>query len=148
MLARLDRFPSFNPLLGEMLGLGGDFEPLVAGSFEPIPAEGAAFAPRLDAAENDDELLVVAEVPGVKKEDVKISIEKGILTIAGERKQNGLSGAKRGLVREQRQGKFTRKVRLPYEVNAAAVSAELGDGLLKIVLPKAEAAKAHEVSVK
>ncbi|HMK38473.1 MAG TPA: Hsp20/alpha crystallin family protein [Bacteroidota bacterium] len=148
MLARLDGFPSFSPLVGEVLGLGAGFDSLFAGSFEPIPAEDAAFAPRLDVAENGDELLVVAEIPGVKKEDVKIAIEKGILTIGGERKTNGLSGAAHTLVREQRQGKFTRRVRLPYEVNAAGVSAELADGLLKIVLPKAEAAKAHEVSVK
>jgi HSP20 family protein len=51
-------------------------------------------------------------------------------------------------LREQRKGKFARTVRLPYEVDSAKVSAELSDGLLKIVLPKAEAARAFEITVR
>jgi HSP20 family protein len=148
MLARFERFPSFDTLMGEMLGFSGDIGSLFTNTFESTPVEDAAFAPPLDIDENNEEVVVVAEIPGVRKEDVKISVEKGILSIGGERKVNALSGSDRGLVRERHGGKFTRTVRLPYEVNPDAVSAELSDGLLRIVLPKAEAARAHEIRLR
>jgi HSP20 family protein len=107
----------------------------------------SAYAP-LDIEENNEGVVVVAEVPGVKKEDVKVSLEHGVLSIGGERKPQAPAGDARGLVREHRLGKFQRTVRLPYEVDAAAVSAELSDGLLRIVLPKAEAAKPKEIVIR
>ncbi|HEX7573296.1 MAG TPA: Hsp20/alpha crystallin family protein, partial [Bacteroidota bacterium] len=121
---------------------------LSASPVESPAAEDVAFAPPVDVTENKEEVVVVAELPGVKKEDVKISLEKGVLTINGKREEDTLSGDGRGLLREQRKGKFARTVRLPYEVDAAKVSAELSDGLLRIVLPKAEAARAHEITVR
>ena len=148
MWARFERFPSVAPLFGEILGVSGDIDSLFTNALESTPLEESAYAPPLDVAENKDQVVVVAEVPGVKKEDVKISLEKGILTIGGERKQHAYTGQTVGLRREQPQGKFTRTVRLPYEVNAGNVSAELSDGLLRIVLPKAETAKVHEISVR
>lgn len=148
MLARFEKYSSVDPLIGELLGFSRDVDSLFAPSFESQAVDGAAFAPPLDVAENKEEVVVVAELPGVKKEDVKISLEKGILTIGGERKADPLSGDARGLLREQRKGKFTRTVRLPYEVNAGNVSAELADGLLRIVLPKAEAARAQEITIR
>lgn len=144
MFARLESYPSLSPLVGEYFGFGTDLESLLGGSVR----EDRPFAPPLDVAEGKDEVIVVAELPGVKKDDLKISVEKGILSIQGERKENGLAGDARGLLREQRRGKFGRNVRLPYDVDASAVSAELTDGLLKIVLPKAEAARAHEILVR
>jgi HSP20 family protein len=139
MFARFESFPTFSPL---------EIDSLFAGSFRTRDVADAAFAPPLDVTDSGDEIVVVAEVPGVKKEDVKISLEKGLLSIGGERKSTGRSENTRDLVSEQRQGKFSRTVRLPYEVNAASVSAELSGGLLRIVLPRAEAARAHEISVR
>jgi HSP20 family protein len=135
-------------LIGELLGFSRDPESISASPVESPAEEYAAFAPPLDVTENKEEVVVVAELPGVKKEDVKISLEKGLLTIGGKRGEDTLSGDARGLLREQQKGKFSRTVRLPYEVNAAGVSAELSDGLLRIVLPKAEAARAHEITVR
>jgi HSP20 family protein len=143
-----EKYSTIDPLIGELLGFSRDVDSLFASSFEAQAVEGATFAPPLDVAENKEEVVVVAELPGVKKEDVKISIEKGVLTIGGERKVDSLSGDARGLLREHQKGKFTRAVRLPYEINAGKVSAELSDGLLRIVLPKAEAARAHEITVR
>lgn len=148
MLARFEKYQSVDPLIGELLGFSRDVDSLYSPSFESPAVEDAPFAPPLDVSENKEEVVVVAELPGVKKEDVKISIEKGVLTIGGKREEESLSGDARGLLREQRKGIFTRTVRLPYEVNAANVSAELSDGLLRIVLPKAEAARAHEITVR
>lgn len=144
MFARFESYPSLSPVVGEILGFGADVDSLFTG-----PARtDRPYAPPLDVAEGKDEVVVVAELPGVNKDDVKISVEKGVLSIQGERKENGLGAGARGILREQRQGKFGRNVRLPYDVDAAAVSAELADGLLKIVLPKAEAARAHEIRVR
>jgi HSP20 family protein len=132
MFATLERYSAVDPLVGAIFGFEGE----------------NTFAPALDVTENNDELVVVAEIPGVKKEDVKVSFENGILSIGGERKQSTLSGDARGLVRELRGGRFTRKLRFLNDVNAAAISAELTDGLLRIVLPKAEEAKPKEIDVK
>ena len=148
MLARFERFPSFDPLIGGLLGFSGDVDPFFANSIDTSIPEDSTFSPPLDVAEDGNQVIVVAEIPGVKKEDVKISLEKGVLTIGGERKVNTLSDSARGVLREQSQGKFKRTVRLPYEVNAGNVSAELSDGLLRLVLPKAEAARAHEIKVR
>jgi HSP20 family protein len=148
MLARFDRFPAFSPLAGEMFTLTQGLDSLFAGADQSRAAGTSAFAPPLDVAESNEQVVIVAEMPGVKKEDVKISVDKGILTLSGERKKDAAPSETRSLVRENRQGKFARSIRLPYEVNAAGVSAELTDGLLKIVLPKAEAAKAHQISVR
>lgn len=148
MLARIEKYQTVDSLIGELLGFSRDPESISASPVESTAEEGAAFAPPLDVTENKAEVVVVAELPGVKKEDVKISLEKGLLTIGGKRAEDTLSGDARGLLREQQKGKFSRTVRLPYEVNAAGVSAELSDGLLRIVLPKAEAARAHEITVR
>ena len=148
MLARFEKYQSVDPLIGELLGFGRDVDSLYASSFEAPAEDDAAFAPPLDVSENKAEVVVVAALPGVKKENVKISLEKGILTIGGTREEENLSGDARGLLCEQRKGKFTRTVRLPYEVNSANASAELSEGLLRIVLPKAEAARAHEITVR
>ncbi len=148
MLVRFEEHQSFDPLIGQLLGFGRDVDSLYDSSFESPAVEDAAFAPHLDVSENKEEVVVVAELPGVKKEEVKISLEKGVLTIKGKREEDTTSGDARGLLREQRRGKFARMVRLPYEVDAAKVSAELSDGLLRIVLPKAEAARAHEITVR
>jgi HSP20 family protein len=148
MLARIERFPAFSPLVGEMFTLSEGLDSLFAGADQSPAGGNSAFAPPLDVAESNEQLVVVAELPGVKKEDVKISVDKGILTLSGERKKESSSPETRSLLRENRQGKFSRAVRLPYEVNTAGVSAELSEGILKIVLPKAEAAKAHQISVR
>jgi HSP20 family protein len=148
MLARIEKYQTVDSLIGELLGFSRDPESLSASPVEFPAAEDVAFAPPVDVTENKEEVVVVAELPGVKKEDVKISLEKGLLTIGGKRGGETLAGDARGLLREQQKGAFSRTVRLPYEVNAAGVTAELSDGLLRIVLPKAEAARAHEITVR
>ncbi|HEX7574396.1 MAG TPA: hypothetical protein VF514_15015, partial [Bacteroidota bacterium] len=76
MLARFEKYQSVDPLIGELIGFGRDVDSLVATSFESPAVEDATFAPHLDVSENKEEVVVVAELPGVKKEEVKISLEK------------------------------------------------------------------------
>ncbi len=148
MFARFEAYPSSNPLVADLFGVSGHIDSLLENAFGAVPADESVFAPPVDVAENNEAVVVVAEIPGVKKEDVRISLEKGILSISGERKPGEPSAESRGLVKEQRWGKFSRTVRLHSDVDAGKVSAELNDGLLKVILPKAESMKAHEIRVR
>jgi len=103
--------------------------------------------PAIDVAEYDNESVVVAEMPGVRKEDMKISVQDGVLSITGERKGHELPEGSRWIRNEVRTGQFSRTVELPHEVKTDAISAELNNGVLRIVLPKAEEAKPREIQV-
>jgi HSP20 family protein len=103
--------------------------------------------PTVDIAEQGDESIVVAELPGVRKEDLKISIQDGQLTISGERRQHQLPENSSWLKNEAWSGEFSRTIQLPHEVKEDGVSAELKNGILRIVLPKAEEVRAREIKV-
>jgi HSP20 family protein len=98
--------------------------------------------------ENSHEFVVVAELPGVKKEDVKVTLQDGVLTVSGERKQKAVPEESRWHRTEIESGEFHRSIELPTAVDAPAVSAELKDGILRIVVPKAEEARPREITVK
>jgi len=104
--------------------------------------------PALDLAEYDEESVILAEMPGVQKDDLKISIHDGLLTISGERKAAGIPDDAKWVRGEISRGQFTRVITLPHEVKADTVSASLADGLLRIVLPKADRARPREIKVK
>ncbi len=101
----------------------------------------------LDVAESGAEVVVVAELPGVEKDDIKVTLEDGVLTISGEKKVPGLPDEARRHRAERGSGKFSRSLALPAAVNASAVSAELKNGILRIVVPKAEEARPREIRV-
>jgi HSP20 family protein len=109
---------------------------------------GAVQRPAIDVAEYESETVVVAELPGVKKDDVKLTVHDGLLTIAGQRKSGGLPENSRWLRNETTAGSFARTIEMPHAVNGEAISAELTNGILKIVLPKADEARAREIRVK
>jgi HSP20 family protein len=118
---------------------------------EFLPATGsrvADFTPRVEVAEDAKETTVHVELPGVKKEEVKISFEKGELTISGERKESSLPEDASWLRSEISSGSFSRVIPIEHEVRTDAIAAEMHDGLLTVSLPKAEAARAREVSIR
>ena len=104
--------------------------------------------PALDVAGYENESVVVAELPGVQKEDIKISMQDGMLTISGVRKEMATPESSTWLRNEIRTGEFSRTVQLPHEVDADGIVAELTNGVLRIVLPKAAEARPHEIRVK
>ena len=104
-------------------------------------------APALDVAEREGELEVVAELPGVRKEDLKVLVHDGVLTISGERNLARLPENARWIRNETGGGSFTRSLELPLPVKDEAITAELKDGILRIVLPKADEARAKEIRV-
>ncbi len=112
------------------------------------PLAVAEWAPLVDISEDDHEYLIKAELPEVKKEDVKVTAEEGTLTIMGERKFAKDDKSKKYHRVERAYGSFGRSFSLPDDVSPAKVSAEFKDGVLTVHLAKNEKAKSQQVEVK
>jgi len=106
----------------------------------------SGWAPALDLYQSDDNIVAVVELPGMRKEDIEISLQDGTLIISGERKEetNQTNGATRT---ERYTGKFRRSITLPSRVDVNKVSATYRDGVLTVTLPKAEEAKPKQIKI-
>ncbi len=102
----------------------------------------------LDVAENEDEFLVKASLPGIKPEDLEITFDSNVLTIKGETKEEKDEDNKRYHLRERRYGSFSRSITLPASVKADAIEATYDAGVLSLHLPKAEEAKPKRIQIK
>jgi HSP20 family protein len=110
-------------------------------------ASTRAWAPALDISEGKDAYLVTVELPGVKLDDLEITLEDGLLTIQGERHFANDSSEEQFHRVERSSGAFRRSITLPAHVEADAVKAWMEDGVLRILVPKAEEAKAKRIQV-
>jgi len=108
----------------------------------------ADWAPPVDIQETDKEYLIKAELPEVKKEDVKVEVLDGVLTIEGVRTQDKEEKGKKFHKVERSYGKFVRQFALPTEVEATKVQAEYKDGMVNVHLPKTALAKPKTIEVK
>jgi len=108
----------------------------------------AEWAPLVDIAEDDKEYLIKAELPDVKKDEVKVTVENGVLTITGERKFEKEEKGKKYHRVERAFGSFVRSFTLPDDADANKVNAEFKDGVLKVHVAKSEAAKPKQIEVK
>ena len=106
------------------------------------------WTPLVDVAEDDKEYLIKAELPEVKKEDVKVTVENGVLTITGERKFEKEEKNKKYHRVERAYGSFMRSFTLPQDAAGDKISAEFKDGVLKVHLPKSAEAKPKSIDVK
>ena len=104
--------------------------------------------PRMDMYEEKDELVMRAELPGIQKENVDISVENDVLTIKAEKKQEQVTEEATYYSCERSFGSYSRSVSLPFPVDTEKVSATFENGVLEIRLPKAEEAKAKHIEVK
>jgi HSP20 family protein len=122
--------------------------------FDPFPTFGGenwslgVWAPACDIYENNNEIVVKVELPEVKMEDVRVSIENNILTIHGERKFSEETMKENYHRVERNYGEFTRSFMLPGFVDMNKVNAEFKDGILRVTLAKREEAKPKYVEVK
>lgn len=114
----------------------------------PVFAEPLGWAPAVDVSESDGELVVTAELPGMRREDVHIELSDGVLTLRGEKKEETEREEKEMHVYERSFGSFRRSFTLPSAVDEAKVTAEFKDGILKVTLPKVEKAKGREIAIK
>jgi len=108
----------------------------------------AMWTPAVDIFESADELVIKAELPEVKKDDVQINVENNILTLKGERRLENEERRDNYHRIERLYGTFTRSFTLPSNVDQNKITAEFKDGVLRIVLPKREEAKPRQIAVK
>ncbi|HUI11568.1 MAG TPA: Hsp20/alpha crystallin family protein [Bacteroidota bacterium] len=108
----------------------------------------SAWVPAVDIAEHEGEFVVRMELPGVKKDDVKITMQEGVLSVKGEKKQEKEAKGLDYHRVERSYGSFQRSFTLPTAVKAENIDASYRDGVLEITLPKAEEAKPKQIDVK
>jgi HSP20 family protein len=108
----------------------------------------ADWIPAVDISESEGEYLIKAELPGVKKEDIKVTLQEGVLTIQGERKQEKEEKGRKYHRIERSYGTFIRSFTLPDSADDSKVSAEFKDGILDLHVPKSEKAKPKAIEVK
>ena len=106
-----------------------------------------AFSPALDVEESEDAFTLHVELPGVRADEVEVSLEENVLTIAGERSFYDAKEAEGFRRIERHFGRFHRSVRLPDRVDADAVQASYRDGMLTVTVPKAEESKPRRIQI-
>jgi HSP20 family protein len=167
----------FNPM-NEMVNLQREMDRLVDRFFpatrtDDDAARSAVWRPIVDIHEDENAYTIDAELPGLRKEDVKISFQDGVLSVAGERRYeyeekapsegegngNGNGGTVEGRVSVERKagrschrmerfyGRFHRSFSFPSQVNPDAISARFEDGILRVTVPKAEQVKPRQIAI-
>ena len=134
---------SVNQRLNRFFGRGRLVPDLFGESFAV-----AEWSPAVDVAETAEEYIVKAELPEVRKEDVKVTIENGTLHIAGERKQEKEEKNKKFHRVERSYGTFLRTFAVPLDAEENKVAADFKDGILRVHLPKAEKPRPKAIEVK
>ncbi len=133
----------------EMMTLREAMDRLFDDAFtRPFSTSGGSVIPAVDLYQNDDEVVVKASLPGLKAEDVQISMTAELLTLRGEFKGESEEGEKTYHIRENRYGAFERQIMLPIDVETDKAKADFENGVLTIVLPKAETVKPKTISIK
>jgi HSP20 family protein len=135
-----DEMAQMSPMLAHALGLHTQ---QASGR-----ATTTAWAPALDISERKDAYLVTVELPGLKPEDLDITMEDGLLTIQGERQFTSESSDQQYHRVERRYGAFRRAITLPAHVMAEGIEASFEDGVLQILVPKAEEATPKRIQVR
>ncbi|MBT3430464.1 MAG: Hsp20/alpha crystallin family protein [Proteobacteria bacterium] len=130
----------------------GDFDDLMGGWFRSpavLRREETAKMPAIDVSENEGAYLVKAELPGVAREDLDVTIKDGVLAINAERKKEKKDHKDGRVIREERYyGKFVRSLRLGSDVDESGIEAHYEDGVLNLSLPKTAEVKPRKVDVK
>ena len=116
--------------------------------FESMPERRLYGRIPVDVIGSENGTIVHAEVPGVSKEDISLSLEEDILTISGSRREKEITGEARVHLHEQRTRSFERRIRVPHPVDSRQISAALENGILTVTMPKAEEARPRTIEIK
>lgn len=108
----------------------------------------ASWTPSVDITEDENSFKLLADIPGVKPDDIEVSMENGVLTIKGERKTEDKTEGENFRRVERQYGMFYRRFTLPETANADKIEAHSENGTLKITIPKQEVAQARRITVK
>ena len=136
----------------EMEEMGRRFEdvfgrPYLPGIWRLFPSEEMVWAPAIDVVEKEDRFLVKVELPGVKEEDVNVTVAGGTLTIEGEKKAESEVKKKGYYYSEASYGSFSRSITLPSTVDSGKIEANYDKGVLEITLPKAPEVKPKKITL-
>ena len=126
-------FRTYNPFYGQRRGR--------------TYADGYTWTPSVDITETEDNFELRAELPGIAKDDLNISVKDNLLTLSGEKRQEKTDDTENYRRVERRYGSFQRKFALPREVATDDIKAEYNDGVLTLSIPKPEAAKPTEIPI-
>lgn len=148
MFVRIKNYPTQNPWLSDIMDFDRNIHNVFGDMIDSMPVTRHGSYPLFDLAEYENESVLLAELPGIQKEDIKISIDNGYLSISGERKAYDMPEQSNWVRNEIPTGKFNRTIELPHEVDSNKISAELKNGILRITLPKAETIKPREIRIK
>jgi HSP20 family protein len=133
----------------EMMTLREAMDQLFNDAFtRPANMSGGSVIPAIDLYQNNDEVVVKAALPGLKAEDVQISVTADVLTLRGEFKQENEQKNATYHIREQCFGSFERSVMLPSDVQTDKAKADFENGILTVTLPKAESVKPKTINIK
>jgi HSP20 family protein len=133
--------------------LDDDFDQMFEGFLRPMQSVSENvrhdLVPAVEVSETDDRYVVRAEMPGVRKEDVDVNLEDGVLTISAETRSETEEREGERIIRQERRfGKYLRSLRLGNDIDAQAVNAVYRDGVLELTLPKVEESKPKKIEVK
>ncbi len=142
-LVRFDPFGEFGSLRRAMDRLFEEFAPA-----HPLRNGDVEFAFPVDVSDNDEAITVKAVLPGIKPEDVEITVSDGVLTIRGESREEAKEEKENYYRREIRYGSFSRSLPLPTRVNQENADASFTDGILTVTLPKAADVRPKTIKVK
>lgn len=121
------------------------FDSFLGSSFEQTPFEGRGFSPQMDVSENDKEIRVAVELPGMDENDVQVSLNRNMLTVSGEKKIEKEDKSQNYHRIERSYGSFSRSIPLPEGIDQNKIEAAFKKGVLSVVLPKtAQAEKDHK----
>lgn len=135
--------------LGDRMRQWMDFPTFTPSLFRaPLLSETTEWLPAVELVEGDDEFVLTAEIPGMSKEDVDVSIEDNVLTLKGEKKLEREEERDRMHIREREYGTFQRSFTLPRNVQADHIKAEYHDGIVEVHLPKGPEAKGRRIEIK
>ncbi len=146
----VSRYPVRNPARSRPSFFNDDiFSNLFRPSQLIEEAQSTDLTPPIDIREREHDYLVSADMPGVKKDNVDVQIENGVLTVTGEIERNSEEKEGERLLRQERYyGKYVRSLRLGKQINSDKIEASLKDGVLELTLPKAEEVKPKKVAIK
>lgn len=145
--ARTRRLDDFEQFLDQMMPRGWLPTMRWPRLFAPDLEGLAGAVPKVDVIDRDGEIVVKAEMPGVKKEDIRVSLAGNVMTIKGETKREEKEEKGDYDRCEISRGEFSRMLTLPADVDEGKAKAELHDGILEVTLPKAATAKKRDIKV-
>ncbi len=143
----ITRYDPFNALAHWQRDMGRLFDNRPRAVNDDLAADACDWTPALDIREVDNAYVIRADLPGVRRDDVDITVDRNVLTIRGKRQETGTNGDGRVLRSERIGGSFHRRLTLPQSINRNDISAQYENGVLEVVLPKGAEAQPLKIAV-